>query len=297
MYVIKPNTMTSAMISSSTATESVAAWSAATTYASGAQVLRLDSVYQSLQASNLNHAPESSPTWWTRLGPGNRWAMFDDQVSTQTVQATGPLVVAVATGAMDALAVLGVDADSVRLVVQDGTGGATVFDQTQGMAAEAVLSWYDYFFNDPEFRRTQALFAGIPLFGSSVATLTVASGSPVKVGHVAFGRMKSLGGLRYGVKAGIKDFSRKDTDDFGVTTFVRRAFSKYITGTLEVEKAALNQVHNVLSTLRATPVVWVGSDDPYYSDTLLVFGFYRDFYSSIDYPTKAIYSLEIEGLI
>ena len=297
MKLIKPTPMTGAMLLSSTATESASAWSSSTTYAAGVQVLRLDNIYQSLQASNLNKPPESNPTWWARLGPGNRWAMFDDQVSTQTKQATGPLVVSLATGAMDALAVLGVDADSVRLVVKDGAAGPTVYDQAQGMAAEAVVSWYDYFFNDPNYRRTQALFKDIPLFGSSVATLTFASGSPVKVGHVAFGRLKSLGALRYGVRAGIKDFSRKDTDDFGNTTFVRRAYSKYITGTLEVEKVDLNQVQNLLSTLRATPVVWVGSDDPYYSDTLLVFGFYRDFYSSIDYPTLAIYSLEIEGLI
>lgn len=297
MRLIKPSAMVAAQLVSTTATDAQATWASGTTYASGVQVIRLEGLYQSLQASNTNHPPETSPTWWTRLGPSNRWAMFDDQVSTQTVQTTGPMTVVVSTGAMDALAVLGVDADSVQLVVRDGAGGPVVFDETQGMAAEAVTSWYEYFFNDPSFRRTQALFKNIPLFGASVATLTFASGSPVKVGHVAFGRMKSLGGIRFGARAGIKDFSRKDTDDFGNTTFVKRAFSKYITGSLEVEKVALNQVQNLLSTLRATPVVWVGSDDPYYSDTLMVFGFYRDFYCSIDYPIKAIYSLEIEGLI
>jgi hypothetical protein len=297
MRVIKPSTFVAAQLVSTTATDSQATWASGTNYAADVQVIRLEGLYQSLQASNLNHPPESSPTWWTKLGPSNRWAMFDDQVSTQTVQTTGPLVAVLSTGAMDSLAVLGVDADSVRLVVQDGSGGPVVYDQAQGMAAEAVLSWYDYFFNDPSFRRTQALFTGIPLFGASVATLTFSSGSPVRVGHVAFGRMKAVGGIRYGARAGIKDFSRKDTDDFGTTTFVKRAYSKYITGSLEVEKVALNQVQNLLSTLRATPVVWVGSDDPYYSDTLMVFGFYRDFYCSIDYPVKSIYSLEIEGLI
>lgn len=280
-----------------TATDATAAWAAGTTYALDAQVQYNRSRYQSLQASNTGRQPDNNPTWWARLGPANNWAMFDDQVSTQTVQTTGPLRVALQTGAMDALAVLGVDADRVRLVVQDGAGGPVVYDQEQGMAAEAVTSWFDYFFNDPTYRRTQALFSGIPPFGSSVATLTFSSGSPVKVGHVSYGRLRSLGGLRYGARAGIKDFSRKDTDDFGVTTFVRRANSKYLTGTLEVEKPAINQVHNLLTSLTATPVVWIGSDDVYYSDTLLVFGFFRDFYASIDYPMLSIYSLEIEGLI
>lgn len=279
-----------------TATDATPTYAAGTTYAAGAQVAYDRSRYQSLQASNTGHTPDVSPTWWARLGPVNQWAMFDDQVSTQTVQSSGPLRVALQAGAMDSLAVLGVDADRVRLVVQDGAGGPVVYDQEQGMAAEAVANWFDYFFNDPTFRRTQALFSGIPPFGASVATLTF-SGSQVKVGHVSYGRVSSLGGLRYGARAGIKDFSRKDTDDFGVTTFVRRANSKYLTGALEVEKVAINQVHNLLTSLTATPVVWIGSEDVYYSDTLLVFGFFRDFYCSIDYPTLAIYSLEIEGLI
>lgn len=279
-----------------TATDATPTYAAGTTYAAGAQVAYDRSRYQSLQAGNIGRQPDINPTWWARLGPANDWAMFDDQVSTQTVQATGPLRVALQTGAMDALAVLGVEADRVRLVVQDGAGGPVVYDQTQGMAADAVTSWFDYFFNDPTYRRTQALFQGIAPFGSSVATLTF-SGSAVKVGHVSYGRVRSLGGLRYGARAGIKDFSRKDTDEFGVTTFVRRANSKYLTGTLEVEKTAINQVHNLLTSLTATPVVWIGSDDVYYSDTLLVYGFYRDFYASIDYPTLSIYSLEIEGLI
>lgn len=303
MKLIKPTPMTSAMLLSSTATESASAWSKDVTYAMGEQVLflgeeeSLDGIYQSVQPSNTNHQPNVSPTWWVRLGPGNRWAMFDNEVGTTTQYGSGALVVKIATGSMDALAALGVDADSVRLVVQDGPGGSVVYDQKQGMAAEAVTSWFDYFFNDPNYRRTQALFSGIPPLGSSVATLTFASGSPVRVGHVSFGRLRSLGALRYGARAGIKDFSRKDTDEFGVTTFVRRANSKYLTGTLEVEKTAINQVHNLLTSLTATPVVWIGSDDVYYSDTLLVFGFFRDFYASIDYPTLAIYSLEIEGLI
>lgn len=295
MKVIRPNTMTSGAIVSSTATESVAAWSAATTYASGAQVLRLDSVYQSLQASNLNHAPDSSPTWWTRLGPGNKWAMFDDQVSTQTVGAA-PLAVSFQAGAFDSMAVLGTDAATVTLVVTDGALGPEVYRRTVGLGADVVTNWYEYFYSDLDYRRTQVLFTGVPLMGSAVAHLEVVGSGTVRVGHVAWGRMKPVGGLRYGVKAGIKDFSRKETDDFGVTTFVRRANSKTLVAQLEVQKAELNSTQNLLTALRATPVVWVGSDDPSYSDLMVVFGFYRDFYGSVDYPTKAIYSLEIEGL-
>ncbi len=42
-------------------------WSSGTTYAVGQVITRLGSSYISLQASNLNHAPEGSPTWWGLL--------------------------------------------------------------------------------------------------------------------------------------------------------------------------------------------------------------------------------------
>ena len=49
--------------------------------------------------------------------------------------------------------------------------------------------------------------------------------------------------------------------------------------------------------LRATPALWIGSTDADFSQSLVVYGFYKDFYISIDYPTMALSSLEIEGQI
>lgn len=70
MKIIKPHEITDAQLVSSTAVDiAPAAWSNATTYAEGVQVsvagaAGLFSVYQSLSAGNLNHAPASSPTFW-----------------------------------------------------------------------------------------------------------------------------------------------------------------------------------------------------------------------------------------
>lgn len=73
MRVIPPITITPVKLTSTTVIEvAPALWSGATTYAlndtvSVAGTLGIRSVYKSLQASNLNHAPASSPTWWTYL--------------------------------------------------------------------------------------------------------------------------------------------------------------------------------------------------------------------------------------
>ncbi|MGE0350943.1 hypothetical protein [Hydrogenophaga sp.] len=296
MKVLKPNVMAPGMLVSSDAVEAEAAWSDAATYAEGDIRVYETGRYQSLQASNLNHEPSSSPTWWTLLGPSNTWAMFDDQVSTET-EANESLEVVVNTGIIDTVAILGVNAQTAHVTVRDGPGGTVVYEETQSMAGEEVFSWYEYFFSDPTVRRSQAVFTGIPPFGSSELTVELTAAAGLQIGSLVFGRVKDLGQPYYGARAGITDYSRKNTDDFGTTTFVRRAYSKNLQVQLEVDNLQVNRVQRLLYDLRATPVVWLGSNRPEFSEPLVVFGFYKDFYCGIEYPKVSTYFLEIEGLI
>jgi hypothetical protein len=300
MKLIRPNTMTPALLTSSTATEAHAAYAAGTTYAAGARVLyttaTATSIYESLQASNLGKQPDTNPTWWARIGPSNKWAMFDEQVSTVTTAAS-TLTAVFATGLMDTLAVVGIDAESATLTVRDGAGGPIVYQRTASVTGNQVADWYEYFFTDPTVRRTMAVFYDIPPFANAVATLTVTSGGTVSLGMVTFGRMAEVGCTGFGVQAGITDYSRKETDEFGGTTFVKRAFAKKLTASVQVDVLQLNRVQRMLYDLRATPVLWIGSDVPEFSEPLTVFGFYRDFYCAINGPTVSQYQLEIEGLI
>lgn len=296
MTVLKPTVMTPAMLTSSDAVEAEAAWSDATSYALDDIRVYETGRYQSLQAANLNHVPSSSPTWWTLLGPSNTWAMFDDQVSTET-EASGSLEVVLNTGIIDTVAILGVNAQLAHVTVRDGPGGTVVYDETQSMAGEEVYSWYEYFFNDPTVRRSQAVFTAIPPFGSSELTVELSAAAGLQIGSLVFGRMRPLGKPELQPRAGITDYSRKDTDEFGTTTFVKRAFSKTLQVQLWVDNLQVNRVQRLLYDLRATPVVWIGSKAPEFSEPMVVFGFYKDFFCAIADHQKSLYSLEIEGLI
>lgn len=295
MKVVQPTTYSSAMLVSTTAVESVLAWNSGTTYVVGDTARTGGRIYRSLVASNLNFPPLTNPTRWVDIGPDNTNAAFDDQVSTAST-GTASLAYVLNTGIIDALAVVNVGATTVRLLVTDGPSGPTIFDQTAGMDGSTVSDWYQYFFFDPLLTRTQVVFTGIPPFASARATLTVAGGGTVSVGHIAFGRIADLGETNYGARAGITDYSVKTTDVFGVTRFVRRAFSKRLTAQVSVSNLQLNRVQRLLYGLRATPCVWIGSDAPEYDEALTVFGYYKDFSTDIPYPTFSYCSLEIEGL-
>lgn len=56
---------------------------------------------------------------------------------------------------------------------------------------------------------------------------------------------------------------------------------------------ALDDVHRTLAGLRATPVLWIGSEA---FESLTVFGFYKEFGIDRAYPTVSCCSLTIEGL-
>ena len=82
MRLIRPTTLTDAMLTSSTAPETdYPAWSSVTAYAVGTRVILATTHrrYEAL-ATSTNVSPSTDPTKWLDLGPTNRWAMFDARV-------------------------------------------------------------------------------------------------------------------------------------------------------------------------------------------------------------------------
>ena len=110
MKLIRPTTLTDAMLTSSTAPENDhPVWASGTAYALGAKVILTATHrrYEALVASTGVN-PASDPTKWLDLGPTNRWAMFDDRVGTATTKA-GSLQVVLAPGATDGVALIDTD--------------------------------------------------------------------------------------------------------------------------------------------------------------------------------------------
>ena len=297
MKIIKPVDYVESMLISTTAVNADANYSSATTYALGAKVTYNTKIYESIQASNTNHQPDVSDNWWLLLGSDNKHAMFDSQVSTSTT-ASNALTVVFAPGTpTDTVALINVEADIIKITVRDGISGPIVYESTAGLSGANVQDWYQYFFYDPLLKRTQVIFYNIPLYASAHITLEFTKTSAtVSVAQAVYGNISSLGGTQYGATAGIIDYSRKETDEFGTTTFVERAFSKRLNAQIYIENSQLNRVQSYLYSIRAKPVVWVASDDPTYEEALVIYGFYRDFSTEIAYPTHVMCSLEIEGL-
>lgn len=294
MKVIKQTPMTPARLVSTNVVEEEDAWNVATTYAKHDLVYEgILGVYESLVNSNTGNQPSASPTSWVRVGPVNRYAMFDQSVSTQTVS-PAPITVVINTGSINSIAFINVSCSSITVTVRDGTAGPIIYNQTKVLTV-GVTSWWGYFFEPLEFR-TNIIFEDIPLYSSSEVTVTFEGTGNLHVGEFIFGKMNYLGATQYGMTSGIIDYSVKDTDAFGNTILTQRVFRKTINCQLWVNNTDQNRVQKLLYELRATPSVWIANDADIYSEASIAYGFYKDFYTEISYPSVSTCKLEIESL-
>lgn len=286
------------MLISTTATNAEPDWSSGSTYSIGDIITYSSKRWQSLQNSNTNHTPNTSPTWWSDLGVDNKHAMFDTQVSTSTSAVTSLTVVYKPNSIIDTVALIDVHSALVTITVRDGLAGPIVYQNTAGISGANIANWYEYFFSDPLVERTQIVFYDIPPYINAHITLEFdnSTGEAVSCAQAVYGTVFTLGGTQYGANAGIVDYSLKQTDEFGNITFVERAFSKRLNSVVYVKNTDLNRVQSLLYSVRAKPSVWIASDDPNFQEALVIYGFYREFSTDIAYPNHSLCSLDIESL-
>ena len=295
MQYIVPTAITDAMlVSASVAETDYPAWAAATAYTLGQQVIRTSthSIYERLIAGTTPQAPENDPLNWARIAPTNRWAMLDGAVGTATTD-TGSISITLAPGIVRGLALLDLDVESVA--VQMTVGASVVFSRSFSAIANGddVDNWFDYFFDAIERRRT-IVITDLPPYGEAEVTVTLTGAGTISVGSLILGVVYDLGTTQSGATVGIVDYSRKEADEFGAVVVAERAYAKRMTLPLILDTIRVDIATARLARIRAKPVVWIGSDQ---IDSLVVYGWVKDW--SIDIPgmTLSACSLEIEGLV
>lgn len=296
MQLLKPVTFSASHLISSNAVETRPAWSSATTYSKDDYVDYGMEIYISLVNTNLNNQPDTSPTSWLLVGPDNTHALFDNQVNTQTVSSSPLVVVIKPLTYVNALYFGNLEASTLRVTVKDNGVGPDVYDSgVLSLDSTVILDWYMYFFEPVSFK-PEVVLTNLPPYVNAVITMTLSGTGNVKIGNWVYGNIYDLGMTQYGASAGIRDFSVKTTDDFGNTTFIQRAYSKRMQSSVMVPNTQLPSFYKLMSDVRATPSVWIGTTESNYN-ALIVYGFYKDFNMDIAYPSYAMCNIEIEGLI
>lgn len=285
------------LVSSSVPENDFPEWSATTNYAVGARVIRAarHEIYERLIAGTTSTVPELDKINWVYVSRTNRWKMFDQGNSSSTTSSTTLSVVIKPLKLINTIAALNVVGGEIRFRVVHPELG-TVYDETRALDGRILApTWFNYFF-DPLSFFSQFIALNVATFGTTVTIFIDVT--PLKgvasIGTFLMGSAAQYGdGVQYGARVGIVDYSRKETDQFGETLLVQRAFSKRAEFEVWLDAKQTDSLIAKLTSIRATPTLFVATEQ-YESTT--IYGIYKDFDTVLSYPDKNILSIQLEGL-
>lgn len=298
MIIIKPDTITPAKLTATNVPETdYAAWTAGT-YNAGDRVIYDHKIWEAIATTTAQPdvGAAANPPTWLFVSATNRYRMFDAAISSGTSNSGSINVTITPTAPYNAVVLFGVEAATVQLIVRD-SGSTIVYNETITLADySTVNSYYTYFFSALAAQeQSEIAFLDVPYYANATYQLIIDAGAGTAVcTEAVFGTQTELAVTNFGTTIGIKDYSVKETDDFGNVTIVERPYSKRAEYDLTIETNQVSVFTRYLAGIRATPVVYIG--DPNRSETI-VYGYYRDFNVVLSNPSISSCALTVEGLI
>ena len=301
MNIINPITITDAMLTSSLAEDSTAAWTSAT-YAIGdlRHVVATHRVYKCALAGSSTISPQLDPTRWVDMRPTNKWAPFDIYTSTKAETVTS-LTYTLTPGYFNSVALYGLTGTQYSISVKDAPGGVVIYTKS-GFLIDDPVGWYEYLFGKTK-TADKLIFNGIPIRPNAEITITIsaATSAAVGVGMIVCGDYVSLvgsgewGGVQYGASAEPVTYSYIKTNDDGTTQIVKRHSATNLRVQIAMPRAEADAVLQSVQGVLDVPVAWIATDAQGYAG-LSAFGLGS---GSMSYDSfgVATLSISVKGLV
>ena len=303
MQVIKPVPITT--ITSSNVPEPDIArgepdyWNDSTVYDVGDEVIYEHDIWRSVDDGVVGIVPGTDPLKWFHVKATNKYSCVDGVITNQCLAPEDEnLVFSFEANRITKIGLLNVRGSSVTLTLDVDEDGQWVqmWEQTYSLLENDSRSWWEYFFNPAIFRSD--LIADIPRYIDIRLTVTITPlMGQAALGHTVVGNMVWIGETLYGASPSIIDYSRKDVDSQGNYYLKQGRWSKRANIPVHITTMDMDRVFRLMAQVRGKAVLWVGVDEEGLQfDSLIIYGFYREFSPVISGPVKSEYSLEIEGL-
>ena len=297
MRVIKSVVTTDAILTSSNIPEDeYPAWVSGTSYTALDKVIYEHKIYERIVTGAGTTTPDLDQINWFDAGYTNRYRMFDNTLSSVSSRTGGIEFTLTPNQIINGIALLNVNASTVRVVMNDPVEGV-VYDNTKELRSSSnVNDYFSYFFAPLLSENLEtAIFLDLPSKPTATITVYVSSGAGLaEVGEVVYGVQSVVGRTNYGTAIGITSYSRKDTDEFGKVTVIKRKNSKYADYDIDIDNTNLAFVQRLFQDIDSVPCVFIGNPE---MEELIVYGFYKDFKATISFPTVSKCTLRVEGLV
>jgi hypothetical protein len=235
----------------------------------------------------------ASPATWLDLGFINPLRMTDGKVGSFT-EAPSPLVIEVSSNELiDGVAMFGLSAASVQVELLDGQ--SLLFDSGEQSLRDSSMinGWYAHFFARRGVKKDYVFTRLPPYRGATLRVTLTGAEETVQIGELVAGQVRKLGDLLFGSRFGIEDWSRKERNVFGHWEVVERGYSKRGDYQVSVRTNQVSWIQQLLAGLRATPVVYIGSESQQLS---IIYGFFVILDLVVEKPVYSQCKIEVEGL-
>lgn len=237
----------------------------------------------------------SNSATWLEVSATNRYKMFDQRIGDQSTNATTITIKLTFAEIVNALAIFNVDAAEMD-VVATSTAEGEVHNQNYDLSDLTLITdFYSWFF-EPIARLSEYAIFDLPNYDDLVIDiiLTVPSGS-ASVGEIVVGRQREMGYAVYGTSVSFVDYSTIETDTFGISYILERAFADLVDFDLRIPSYQVAGFKRTLSGFRATPIVYSATESGDHYGTL-VYGLAKDPEVVIESTNISFCTLQVQGL-
>lgn len=231
--------------------------------------------------------PYDGYSWWKEIATvENPLLMFDGTLERETVATDTLEVHFVPDTKIDALCIFGITAATVKVTSERYTREDNL---EYADPLYPSVKYHDQFI---ELDFPHEVGDTIKLFFTGLGVNLLHPAGMIRVGMVVAGVKEDLGLACYGTEVGIKDYSQKDRDVFGMPVIREETYSEWVRYDFEAETERLYQIKQIVSKYRAQYVAYIGRDS---RPETCVYGMMQDFSIPVETWSVSTGSLEVLG--
>jgi len=285
-------------------TEHETAWTPApTTFDNGDEIREGHYIYKyaGVSGTNTTDAPFDGSTDWLIQRATNYYAMLDSRPESKTkTQTTNPdaIIIEMDLNNYDTIALLNLDAISVRIEITDLNTNTAVYDETFDLNdSDKIVDALSYYFSPFSFKKT--VYETIPLYGNARAKIWINKPlSEAKCGRLVLGQSYDLGISLFNINSTLESYSTTTFDQFGTPTLRPRDAVYNSTYTILLPSERTENIKRTRKRLDAVPILFIGDEnDSSKYENLLSYGLWQTATMRLKNPVKTEMSLSTKELI
>lgn len=273
-------------------------WSNATTYQRGDRVILTSThkVYEGINDDNTGNNPATTVLeHWLEVGSTNRFRAFDAKLGQSTWNAEEITYTIGLPSRLDAVALIEMQASSVRLILKNA-GGAVTYDNTIDLLDTSQINdWLDFFTYEGSYD-PEVVMSDLGAIAGGTMELTISNpGGTAQIAEIVAGKSEFLGELQDGTRSGFTDYSRKEVDEFGNITIVKRPTARRAEWNLKYPTTSNRRIQRALEDARGSLAFFYPGEDmvSYY---VSVYGVADDFFPPLSSDGHTFATLSLTGV-